>query len=37
VLFYYRNCIQALAFHVTQYLDSVSCRAHEGSQGTLLK
>jgi len=30
VLFHYRNCIQTLAFHVTQYLESVNCHAQEG-------
>ena len=30
VLFHYRNCIQTVAFHVTQYLNSVSHHAHEG-------
>jgi len=30
VLFHYRNCIQALAFHVTQYLNSESSHALEG-------
>ena len=29
-LFHYRNCIQTLAVHVTQYLDSVSRTSHKG-------